>query len=460
MTETNIRAVQESDVELLNIWELLAEIEYDSSGSREVVSKGRTYIDRRGQALRLKEVIEINNTVTTIKQVVQPIYLPMVWRAGVIRQFHNELGHPGSSRMVKTVSRYYTWAGMRTSISDYCRQCIHCQKRNSSNSIVQNPKTSIYPQMHKPFDRVHIDLFGELPETDRGYKYVLVFKCALTKWVEYFALKDKSAETIAECFTDEILMRHAAPKVLISDGGKEFNNRILKAICKMLKVRKITTAPYNPRADGLAENQVKTCKDMLSSYCNAYQNDWDKYLSVVAHYYRTTFNEAINMTPYRALYGRDCTQINTMWVADVLEDNVDLAEYVVNLSLTMIAVWESLGITVYENSIKRQKQHVRLHGNQRMHRYKIGDQVLVKKIPESLFVSEVKVDQKKQKYKIRAALQNRYKGPYTVVKVISENTIVCMIKGREQHMAYKNIKPYYPVHIEALRKLIVKSYLD
>ena len=104
--------------------------------------------------------------------------------------------------------------------------------------------------------------------TGRGFKYVLVFKCALTKWVEYFALKSKSAEDVAEVFVDEILMRHGAPKMLISDGGKEFTNRILKAVCRLLKIRKITTAPYNPRADGLAENQVKTCKDMVSSYCN------------------------------------------------------------------------------------------------------------------------------------------------------------------------------------------------
>ena len=79
-----------------------------------------------------------------------------------------------------------------------------------------------------------------------------------------FAVRSKSAEDFAECFVDEILMRHGAPRVLISDGGKEFVNRILSAICIMLKIRKVITAPYNSRADGLAENQVKSCKDMLS----------------------------------------------------------------------------------------------------------------------------------------------------------------------------------------------------
>jgi hypothetical protein len=270
-------------------------------------------------------------------------------------------------------------------------------------------------------------------------------------------VKDKSSLCIAECFVDKILMRHGAPKVLISDGGREFNNQILKAICKLLKIRKIMTAPYNPRADGLAENQVKTCKDMLSTYCNVYQNDWDKYLSVVAHYYRTTVNEATGMSPYRTLYGRECTQVNTMWVADVLEVNMDLASYVSDLALTMIAVWESLGVTIFETSIKRQMQHVRRNGEQFVHTYKEGGMVLIKKIPAATFVSEVKVDKKKQRHKIRAALQNRYKGPFVVVRVISANTIVCMVNGKEQHIAYQNLKPYHPKDIAILRKIAVSS---
>ena len=42
----------------------------------------------------------------------------------------------------------------------------------------------------------------------------------------YFSLKSKSAEDVAELFVDEILIRHGAPKVLVSDGGKEFTNSI------------------------------------------------------------------------------------------------------------------------------------------------------------------------------------------------------------------------------------------
>ena len=410
-------------------------------------------MDREGLALRIRKTVDAKNAVMKITQTMEPIVLPRQWQEQVIEQYHLEMGHPGPDRLLQTVSRYYVWRKMRRRIHVYCRTCMHCQKRKSVSHIIQDPALSVYPKMTRPFDRCHMDLFGELPETDSGFKYVLVFKCALTKWVEYFALRSKSKEDVAECFIDEILMRHGAPKVLISDGGKEFVNDVMKAVCVMLKIRKVTTAPYNPRADGLAENQVKTCKDMLTSYCNVFQTDWDKYLSVVAHYYRTTYNDAINMTPFRALYGRECTQVNTMWIGEVLEENAELPEYVENLAVVMIAVWEALGLSVYENGLRMKKQQAK--GRQlRMHQYAVGDWVMAKSVPKGSFVSEVVIDKKKQKTKIRAALQDRYRGPYKVVRIISEKTIVCVINGKEQHMAYKNLKPFYPAVIQRIAVLM------
>ena len=132
---------------------------------------------------------------------------------------------------------------MRSQVMKYCQSCQHFQKRKVATHIVQDPSLSVYPKMTSPFDRCHIDVFGELPATASGYKYVLVFKCALTKWVEYFAVRNKSAEEIAECLVDEIILRHGAPTVIISDGGTEFANKILRGVCKLLEIRKITTAP-------------------------------------------------------------------------------------------------------------------------------------------------------------------------------------------------------------------------
>jgi transposase InsO family protein len=50
--------------------------------------------------------------------------------------------------------------------------------------------------------------------------------------------------------------------MLITDKGTDFVNKQLKHWCKVVGTDKKHTTPANPRADGLAENAVKTVKDM------------------------------------------------------------------------------------------------------------------------------------------------------------------------------------------------------
>lgn len=442
MTEENIRSEQLTSSDMKKIWGELEKVEY-IGGIKRVKVRKRTYIDRPGLAIREARVINTNNSLMTIIRKVEPIMLPRIWRNQVMSQYHMETGHVGAARMKNTMIRVYVWLGMGVDIVEHCRSCMHCQRRNISTTIVQEPPLMVYPRLSRPFERSHMDLFGPLPLTKSGFKYVLVFKCALTKWVEQFALRSKSAEDVAECFVDEIVLRHGAPRVLVSDAGKEFINYNLKAICKLLNIRKVTTSPYNPRADGLAENQVKTTKDMLSSYCNAHQDDWDKYLSVVSHYYRTTYNDAIGMTPFYAMYGRECDEIKTAWIAEVREENKEMPAYVEGLSLSLIEIWESLGLTVFENGMSMQRQQ-RKRVKKALYKYKVGDLVMVKKVPNQFYVSEDKVDDKASKAKIRRAFQDRYRGPFKVTKVVSDITLRIQMgaNGDSKSVAYKNIKPY------------------
>ena len=59
-------------------------------------------------------------------------------------------------------------------------------------------------------------------------------------------------------FTDKLFSSFGPPKVLITDIGTDFVNKQLKRWCKVLDVDKKNKTPANPRADGLAENAVRT----------------------------------------------------------------------------------------------------------------------------------------------------------------------------------------------------------
>jgi hypothetical protein len=49
-----------------------------------------------------------------------------------------------------------------------------------------------------PLVMVGMDIIGKLPETLRGYRYVLTVTDYFTKYVEFFPLKDKKAEGVCQ----------------------------------------------------------------------------------------------------------------------------------------------------------------------------------------------------------------------------------------------------------------------
>ena len=360
------------------------------------------------------------------------IILPEIYRDSVLKEYHQMRGHPGSGRMLRTLKMSYTWKGMAEDVKRYAHGCKHCQLRKAGNAV-RNPPLQCFPAVDTPFQRCHVDLFGPLVSSKRGNTYVVVFKDALTKWIELFAIQDGSAESVAECMVDEIFMRHGSPEVVVSDRGTAFVNKTLKQVCSLLKIRKITTAPYNPRADGLAENAVRTVKDMLSAYTNVLGDDWDDYLAIVAHHYRTTVNDATGKTPFSMMYGRECRTPDMLWVQQ-FSGLPDLTEYSQDLAWSMETMWELIGEKERVNShILSEKSKV---GN-KFKEFQVGDEVGVVRIPSRFFNSE-----EAGKVKIRKALQDRYSGPYRIVRKVSPITYVVNIFGKESYIAARNMKKF------------------
>ena len=238
-------------------------------------------------------------------------------------------------------------------------------------------------------------------------------------------------ESVAECMIDEIFMRHGSPEILVSDRGSPFVNSLMKQLCSLLKIKKVTTAPYNPRADGLAENAVKTTKDMLSSYVNVMQDDWDEYLSIVAHYYRTTVNEATGMTPYFLLHGRECRHPDQQWIQQhtALPSSND---YVYDYAVAMETLWEVIGLKEYEHAKEVTKKSYAKA--KRFKSLSVGDKVMMKRVPARFFTSE-----ENQKSKIRKAFQDKFTGPYEILKKISPVTYIINVNGEDIPIAYKNL---------------------
>ena len=81
---------------------------------------------------------------------------------------------------------------------------------------------------------------------------IIVLTDAFTKFPYAKPIRSKSAIEIAERLKEYICL-FGCMKVLLTDFGKEFNNKILDSMLSNIGVEHKSTTSFNPRCNGLTE---------------------------------------------------------------------------------------------------------------------------------------------------------------------------------------------------------------
>ena len=73
------------------------------------------------------------------------------------------------------------------------------------------------------------------------------------------------ATVIARLLIDEIISRHGAPRVLLSDRGTNFLSKVVAEVCKIFQIQKVNTSSYYPKT--LVERFNSTlCQSLYTVY--------------------------------------------------------------------------------------------------------------------------------------------------------------------------------------------------
>lgn len=189
------------------------------------------------------------------------LYVPEHLRQLVIKQYHDNNGHPGVDRTYGAIALKYYWPKLYNQMQTYVSACVTCQKNASTKIKIPSQETDTPPF---PFAKLQLDLSGPHPETLSGNKYIVSFICTLTGWVEAFPVKTKEAENIVHLLLNEIFPRHSAPLELVTGNGKENVNRIMKDVTKELRIHHVRTSFYNPTANSRVERSHRTLNSTLA----------------------------------------------------------------------------------------------------------------------------------------------------------------------------------------------------
>ena len=172
---------------------------------------------------------------------------PATLQRRILKEFH--IGHPGITK-TKSLRSYVFWKNLDKDIENRIRSCTGCTLAVKSLPI----KFSPWPKTDLPWIRIHVDFAGPLD----GCYYLIVVD-SYSKWPELFKCKKPNSE-VAIHGLYELLARFGVVDCIMSDNGTQFTSGDFKEFCEDFQVNHITTPPYHPRSNRLAERYVDTLK--------------------------------------------------------------------------------------------------------------------------------------------------------------------------------------------------------
>jgi len=373
--------------------------------------------------------------------------VPESLKRNVMELYHDSKGHPGAGRTKETIYLTYWWKGMSVDVENHVKSCKSCARRKARNAVAAVPIQGYHaPTM--PWERTHIDLTGPLTTTTQGNRYIVVMKDALTRYVETMAVKDKTAEMVVDAFIQCVVYRHGAVGTLVSDNGREFVNKLFAQVAQLLKIKHHTITEYNPRANGLAENHMRTMKDALSIYCDESQKDWDLHLNGVSAAYNTTINSQTGFTPFFMLYGREARLPSEMWLRG-FGQTTGVIPYISNIVKALTHVWDAAA-SAKPAELQRMRDGQKPIRHLQFAEYKVGEYAMVANTPKSQNIGWV--DSKFKKLNLK--LQPRYSGPYLITRRLSPVVYILQIDGFDVNVHATNMKPFVG------RKTITTPYAE
>ena len=290
-------------------------------------------------------------------KVVWQAIVPLKYRRQVLKYSHDirAAGHLGIRKTLGKIRQRYYWPGLQNDVRNYVAGCEKCLKRKGPLQTKKAPMQVV--RSGYPMERIAIDILGELPQTEKGNKYILVIADYFTKWTESFPMPNIEARTVAKILVEEVVCRFGIPDVIHSDQGKQFESRLFLEMCNLLQIQKTRTTPYHPQSDGMVERINKTLTTMLSMFVKDYQRDWDDHLPYVMMAYRSSEHETTGMTPNLLMFGREVsTPIDIAFEMSNSIKRIPTSQWVWELQETLQDAY-SVVREYTGQSIRRQKRY-------------------------------------------------------------------------------------------------------
>ena len=193
---------------------------------------------------------------------------------------------------------------MDREVKTYVKKCPICQLQKTTR--IKSQAESILPDISiNPNEKISMDIFGPLPQTDRRNRYILSIQDRLTRYTVLIPLQNESTHSIIKALIENYIYVYGAPKTILSDQGANFLAELMIQYEETLNVRHIKTTAFHPQSNGNIERMHSTLNNLIKTSMTENNEEWDINLKFINFVINTTTNQTTGYSPLELTFGRN-----------------------------------------------------------------------------------------------------------------------------------------------------------
>lgn len=318
----------------------------------------------------------------------------------VMQMTHENIGHLGVSKCYERMKCHYWFPHMREKLTKFIQNCIRC----IMHSVPPRTERSLHPIPKKPipFDTVHIDHYGPLPNITSKKRHILGMSDAFTKFVKLYAVNTTSAKEVI-AMLQKYFDSYSRPRRIVTDRATCFTCSEFTTFMKENNIDHIKVATASPQANGQIERVNRVLTPMIGKLTEVKnQSDWSKILSQVEFALNNSNSSTTKYAPSVLLFGVSQRGKIVDYLSEYLENKHD------SVQANLVEIREKAHQAIDISQHKSVERHEKRVAPAKV--YSEGDYVVIRHLDTTIGTNK--------------KLLPKYRGPYVVHKALPNDRYV------------------------------------
>ena len=333
--------------------------------------------------------------------------IPEKYIPTVLYQYHIPLlaGHPGVIKLYETIKQRYYFPGMFNLVREFVECCLECQSMKGKTDSPRIQYARI-PLDTRTMARMSMDI-KEMPESELGFRHILVCVCEFTNWMKTIPLADQKAQTIAMALYFKICCEYGTPKAIICDEAPAFQSVALQEYFRALNIQPIYISPIN-HGSNRSERYIRTLNDIITKCLVGTGSNWPLYVPSAMFAMNCQVSQVTGFSPFQMVFNNQ--------PPDRLSFDFDPTKSGMKVDTPLYMIFMDQNKLLINQLIMRRKKYEaesQLVRESRKypdnHGYAVGDLVLINHSPSSV----LKAPSRK--------LKRNWVGPFKIQTIIDDS---------------------------------------